>query len=210
MVPSYVKKKNRIAYRYYVSAPVIRGQQEKAGTVARINASWLEHKIEDAMKDDAGASSDPGLAEPIVDRIQRITLHKDEIIIDARDRAGDVSRIRIDAALQKPKHTRKIFANGGRNNQNEGLIKAVAQAQGWQKALETGAFASVKELAEKKKLSERYVWKILRLAYLSPQIVEAILDGCQRPGLSFRQINQTQLSPDWRLQSHALGFDFAR
>ncbi len=210
MVPTYVKKKNRIAYRYYVSAPMVRGDKEKVGTIPRINAVWLEQQVERAMKNDAGASSDQGLAEPIVDRIQRITLHKDEIIIDARDRAGALSRIRIDAAFQKPKHTRKIFANGGRNNQNEGLIKAVAQAHGWRKSLETGAFAGVKELAEKKKLSERYVWKILRLAYLSPQIVEAILDGHQPPGLSFRQINQTKLSPDWILQSHALGFEFAR
>jgi len=162
------------------------------------------------MNSNADASHGQNAAQPISDRVQRITLYKDEIVIEARDHAGALSRMRVKAALQKPKHTRKIFANGGRNNQNEGLIKALAQAHDWRKALEIGAFASVKDLAAKKKLSERYVWKILRLAYLSPVIVEAILDGRQPPGLSLRQINETQLSPDWRLQSHALGFEFAR
>ena len=199
MVATYVKKKNRIAYRYYASAPVIRGHKEKGGTISRINASWLENIIKKAIE------------EPdAFDRIRRIELHPREIIVEMRKSGDGVDHIRIPAALEKPKHTRKIYAAGGRNHQNESLIKAVAQAYGWRKALEAGAYPTVKELAKDKRLSERYVWKILRLAYLSPAIVEAILDGRQPPALSLRQINETQLSPEWRLQSHALGFDAAR
>ncbi len=199
MVATYVKKKNRIAYRYYASAPAIRGQKEKAGTISRINAAWLENKIEKIIE---GPNA--------IDRIQRIELHPREIIVETRKPGGESDQIRIPAALEKPKHSRKVFASGGRHHQNEGLIKAVAQAYGWRKALEAGSYPTVKDLAKEKRLSERYVWKILRLAYLSPAIVDAILDGRQPPSLSLRQINETQLSPDWRLQSHALGFDVAR
>ncbi|WP_425409921.1 hypothetical protein [Hyphococcus sp.] len=118
--------------------------------------------------------------------------------------------IRIPCQLEKPSHRRYILQAGGKNNRNEGLIKAVAQAYGWRKALEIGAFSSVKNLAKAKSLSERYVWKILRLAYLSPNIIETILNGKQPPGLSLRQINETQLSPIWSSQTHSLGFDAAR
>ncbi len=196
MVATYVKKKNRISYRYYASAPAIRGQ--KAGTISRINAAWLENKIEKTIE------------EPdAIDRIRRIELRPREIIVETRKPSGERDQIRIPATLETPKQSRKVFASGGRRHHNEGLIKAAAQAYGWRKALEAGAYATVKDLAKEKQLSERYVWKILRLAYLSPAIVEAILDGRQPPALSLRQINETQLSPDWRLQSHALGFDVA-
>ena len=199
MVATYVKKKNRIAYRYYASAPTIRGHKEKAGTISRINAAWLENKIEKTIE---GPNA--------IARIQRIELHPREIIVETHKPDGDVDQLRIPAALETPKHSRKVFASGGRHHQNEGLIKAVTQAYGWRKSLEAGRYPTVKDLAKEKGLSERYVWKILRLAYLSPTIVEAILDGRQPPALSLRQINETQLSPDWRLQSHALGFDVAR
>ncbi len=199
MVPTYVKKKNRIAYRYYASAPAIRGQTEKAGKISRINAAWLENEIEKTIE------------EPnAIDRIRRIELHPREIIVETNTPGGEHDQIRIPAALNKLKHSRKVFAAGGRHHQNEGLIKAVAQAYGWRKALEAGAYPTVKDLAREKRFSERYVWKILRLAFLSPSLVDAILEGRQPPALSFRQINETQLSPDWRLQSHALGFDVAR
>jgi len=213
MVPSYVKKKNRIAYRYYVSTPLIRGQKEKAGTIARINAAYLDRLVANALNGDDGEASEKAAkrSDLLASKIHRIALFKDEVVIELKpvgDEPAEV--IRISAALQKPSHRRQIFRQGGRNSMNEGLIKAVAQAWGWRKVLESGAARSVKDLAEGKNLSERYVWKILRLAYLSPAIVEAILDGRQPPGLSLHQVNLTSLSPEWRLQSHALGFDCAR
>lgn len=211
MVPTYNKKKNRIAYRYYVSLPLIRGASQKTGTINRINAAYLERIVAKALHDDEEHDAEARLEQSFVDRIEKITLYKDEITIDLKARGNDLlQRLHIAAALKKPSHRRQVFMHGGKNNQNEGLIKAVAQAYGWCKALEAGAYPTVKELAVQKNLSERYVWKILRLAYLSPAIVEAVLDGRQPPGLSLHQINKTQLSPDWGSQSQALGFDFAR
>jgi hypothetical protein len=43
--------------------------------------------------------------------------------------------------------------------------------------LDVGAYSSVTEIAEAERISKSYVSRILRLALLAPDIVEAILGG---------------------------------
>jgi hypothetical protein len=59
------------------------------------------------------------------------------------------------------------------------LIKALARAFRWRRLLETGRFATVKELAAAEKLNSSYLSRVLRLTLLAPDIVESILDGRQ-------------------------------
>ena len=54
------------------------------------------------------------------------------------------------------------------------LVKALARAWRWQRMLDDGAYASV-SLGEPENVSKSYVSRILRLALLAPDIVEAIL-----------------------------------
>ena len=57
------------------------------------------------------------------------------------------------------------------------LVKALARAWRWQRLLGRGVYSSVTEIAEAEKISKSYVSRILRLALLAPDIVEAILGG---------------------------------
>ena len=57
------------------------------------------------------------------------------------------------------------------------LVKALARARRWQKLLDRGVYNSVTEIAEAEKISKSYVSRILRLALLAPDLVEAILGG---------------------------------
>lgn len=57
------------------------------------------------------------------------------------------------------------------------LVKAIARAFRWQKMLETGRYATIKEIAKAEKINPSYVSRVLRLTLLAPTIVEAILDG---------------------------------
>ena len=43
--------------------------------------------------------------------------------------------------------------------------------------LESNLFASVRELAKAEKINESYLCRVLRLALLSPSLIEAILNG---------------------------------
>lgn len=64
------------------------------------------------------------------------------------------------------------------------LIKAVARAFRWLRMLETGRFATITELAAAEKINASYASRILRLALLAPDVVEAILDGRQTAGMT--------------------------
>ena len=64
------------------------------------------------------------------------------------------------------------------------LIKAIARAFRWLRMLETGRFATITELAAAEKINASYVARILRLALLAPEVVEAILDGRQPGGMT--------------------------
>ena len=64
------------------------------------------------------------------------------------------------------------------------LIKAVARAFRWRGMLESGAFATINELAAAEKINPSYVSRVLRLTLLAPEMVEAILDGRQPKGMT--------------------------
>jgi hypothetical protein len=57
------------------------------------------------------------------------------------------------------------------------LVKALARAWRWQKLLDDGVYTSVSEIGEAERISKSYISRILRLALLAPDIVEAILAG---------------------------------
>jgi hypothetical protein len=87
----------------------------------------------------------------------------------------------------KPRGGRKAMVTPGvlalERRQDITLIKAVARAFRWRRLLETGRFATVKELAAAEKLNSSYLSRVLRLTLLAPDIVESILDGRQPDGM---------------------------
>jgi hypothetical protein len=67
------------------------------------------------------------------------------------------------------------------------LVKALARAFRWQKMLETGQYATIKEIAKAKKINPSYVSRVLRLTLLSPATVEAVLNSRQPPELTLAE-----------------------
>jgi hypothetical protein len=68
------------------------------------------------------------------------------------------------------------------------LVKALARAFRWRKLLETGTHTTVAEIAAAEKINASYVGRLLRLTLLSPEIVEAILDGRQPADLQLEDL----------------------
>lgn len=60
------------------------------------------------------------------------------------------------------------------------LLKAVARAFRWQRMLETGRYATIKEIAKAEKINPSYVSRVLRLTLLAPPLVEGIVAGRDR------------------------------
>ena len=88
---------------------------------------------------------------------------------------------------------------------NAALIKATARAHVWKEKLLSGDAASIRVLAQEESLPERYVSRILRLAFLAPDMVEAILDGYQPPDLDLDRLLKG-VPHAWDQQRRVLGF----
>jgi hypothetical protein len=80
---------------------------------------------------------------------------------------------------------------GGRQdpgNAASALIKALARAFRWKRMLESGEFATIGELAQREGIAVSYLTRVLRLALLAPDIVEAILDGRHGPAVTLARV----------------------
>src|SRR5215475_12787183 len=82
------------------------------------------------------------------------------------------------------------------------LVKAIARAFRWQKMLETGQYATIKEIAKVEKINPSYVSRVLRLTLLAPAIVEAAVDGRLPPDVTFAVLAKP-FAPLWRDQKFA-------
>ena len=69
-------------------------------------------------------------------------------------------------------------------------VIALARAWKWQEELESGEYASLEELAHSKGVDRSYAGRLLTLTLLAPAIVEALLAGHEREGLSLRQLRR--------------------
>lgn len=68
--------------------------------------------------------------------------------------------------------------------------------------LDSGEFANIAELAERDGIAVSYVTRLLRLTLLSPDIVEAILDGRQGPAVTLAQVMEP-FAEEWAEQRAA-------
>ena len=57
------------------------------------------------------------------------------------------------------------------------MVKLVARGHRWHRQLFDGTHASIADIAKSENINPSFVSRVLRLAYLSPTIVEAILNG---------------------------------
>ena len=87
---------------------------------------------------------------------------------------------------------------------NVGLIKAVARAHVWYARLLSGEATSLRAIAREHGVTPRYVGRLLRCAFLAPEIVDAILQGHQPPQLTLARLCKN-LPLDWARQPDAVG-----
>jgi hypothetical protein len=79
------------------------------------------------------------------------------------------------------------------------LVKAIVRAHRWRDMLESGEYATVRDLAKAEAINESYLGRILRLTILSPTLIEAILEGRQPANLELDDLLQ-QFPIQWDRQ----------
>jgi len=84
------------------------------------------------------------------------------------------------------------------------LVKALARGRAWFDELVSGRARSLQELAKRDGISRRYIRRLVGLAFLSPQLVEAILQGRQPVELTATRLTELDLPLDWAEQHRLL------
>lgn len=112
--------------------------------------------------------------------------------------------------IQRRGHEMRLVIEGSEqqgSNLDKTLIKSIARAHQWAEELLTGKSMSMTEIALRHQVSDSYVKKIMPLAFLAPDIIEAILSGKQPAHITTQMlIRQVGLPIDWNEQHQMLGF----
>jgi site-specific DNA recombinase len=85
------------------------------------------------------------------------------------------------------------------------LIKGLVRGYQWRDQLLSGEVGSVAELARQAGVNARYAVRTVRMGFLAPDIIEAILEGRQTAAVTF-EIFRQPLPLDWAAQRLMLGF----
>jgi hypothetical protein len=186
MGPSF-SSKNGVRYRFYVST-ALRGRKHKAGSVTRVAASEIEGIVSEAVRQKLEL---PGTSvDAIADQIERIVLSETLARITLKSEKAPASgglptTIEVPWTRTKASRTHALPAPDRKPDQK--LLQAVVRAHAWLAELKSERFSSIEGLATTAKLHPKVVRQALRLAFLSPGLTSAILEGDQ-PELTLRQI----------------------
>ena len=92
-------------------------------------------------------------------------------------RAEPVVTIKVPFAVRKRGGRKLVLAPNGAPmppsapHIDSTLVKAIARAFRWQKMLETGRYATIREIAKAERINPSYVSRVLRLTLLAPATV---------------------------------------
>jgi len=104
--------------------------------------------------------------------------------------------------------TKLVASNGpvtlSHPESTKAIQKALKKALTWNEALLKGNVSTLTELAEKEKVAQRYICDLIKLAYLAPDVMEAIIEGKIPTGLTLDRLKKGY-SMDWYKQRQLLG-----
>ena len=141
--------------------------------------------------------------------VREIRLFPEKVEIDlAID--GDDGKIVVPARLKRNLGRARIEVASPGDDAEEtaadgdlAVVRALRKCHKWADLLTTGTYHDKKALAGALGLSNIYLGKMLRLAYLSPRIVEAIMLG-ELPSISVTKLQELD-TPIWVEQERQLG-----
>jgi len=79
------------------------------------------------------------------------------------------------------------------------ILKAIAKAWSWRRKLESGEAATIQDIAQAEGISDRYVGRMLRLAYLAPAVLDRLLISRVPPAVSIKDLSMAAELP-WAAQ----------
>jgi site-specific DNA recombinase len=211
-------KKGGARYRYYVSCAVFQALEGETGSVSRVPAPDIEAQVLHALSQlpgtlgtamgdtEATALSDRALVDHWLDKV---VIRKDTIELFLKDRDESQQGPIVVAWTPPPRaRRREIIGPDGtptdaarpiRSETRARLVEGIAKARLWLDELVSGKVRSTGEIARREACSERSIRMTIGLAFLSPRIVNAAIDGSLSYGLGITQLSSAPVI--WREHS---------
>jgi DNA-binding IscR family transcriptional regulator len=210
-----------------VVGAVLRALDDRAFLIEQIGSTGASPDRIKGLLDSAGRivgvldkGSAPERAQAIRELIERLVIKDDALAITLRraalskSNAGegeDENPVRLTVPVQfrrRGVEMKLVVTNNPDRPRrpDPALIKSVARAHLWFDELATGRAVSLQAIAEREGITEGYVRRLLPLAFLAPDIVEAILDGEQPVDLTIARLTggAIELPPEWREQQRLI------
>jgi site-specific DNA recombinase len=177
----------------------LRGAIPDKDRAANVIATPIVSSEEQGPPDYPGDLHDQRVRDLVNRHVERIVVHATEIeiVLQTRDIASpslgadgeQVLRVPLE---RRPRDRKEIIVPGDAGAPprclDRSLVVAVARGRIWAAALRRGEYADTAKIASTCDLSEAYVRRILRLAFLAPDIVEAIAEGRHPRGLTLQRL----------------------
>jgi hypothetical protein len=112
----------------------------------------------------------------------------------------DLEYLRIEEPIFLRKRTNgsKLTWVGYKGEPNHALIRAIVTAQAWVDEIKAGR--SMSDIMQAHQIPEGMIWKRIRLAFLSPKLLQTIVEGTTNRDLSIKMLTGHDLPVEWSEQ----------
>jgi site-specific DNA recombinase len=231
MSPSHTDK-GGARYRYYVSQALLQGKPRPAGSVGRVPAAEIEALVVAALRNHLSGSG-PGEQLPDNDlellerHLERVTLTPNHLELRLRQSVepaqahnsannglsahpiANIITITVPWTSPVPAAVKGISHVPAHNtpmtpSRRDTLLMAIGKARNWVDELAHGRVGSFAVLARREGKGERHIRLLAPLAFVSPRIVSALLDGTVPAGLTITALARA-LPWSWDEQERRVG-----
>jgi site-specific DNA recombinase len=230
MSPSH-SNKGGVRYRYYVSQAGLQGKPPPARLVDRVPAAEIEALVVTALRNHLNASGGgerlPNDDRDLLERhLERVTLTSKHLELRLRQSVeaaqahdgtnnssgrsiANVTTITVPWTRPVPAAVKGIVHVPAHNtpmapSRRDALLMAIAKARDWIDELAHGRVGSFVVLARRGGKVEQHIRRLAPLAFVSPRIVSALLEGTAPAGLTVTALARA-LPWSWAEQERRLG-----
>jgi len=232
MSPSHSNKLG-VRYRYYVSHAILQQRKAEAGSVARVPAAEIEKLVLDGVRRHLASMGEAEHPTAIVDHdlierhVHSVTVKPQALEVrlvptseasalteepGTKDLApGQLSTTAITLAWTAPSFAAVkgiVHAPSARPElkpeSRDALLTAIAKARRWIDEIRLGRIASFAEIAKREGQGERHIRLLAPLAFVSPRIITAIVDGTAPADLTVTGLAKA-LPYSWAEQERSIG-----
>ena len=115
--------------------------------------------------------------------------------VEAARISPHIKTFRVPLTIKKRGVEAKLFAGEFQSKHDRTLLTALSKAEVWVDQLKAGL--SLSDIADQQNCSESFIRKRIALAFLSPEIKSAILEGRQPVDLSLEKLTRSRIPMGW-------------